>query len=418
MSIHKLILSFTLIIVISNGQSVYNSHGLGIMKSSFFSSSDGAGSIGLVPTFTPKVSLNNPSTWSNLNFSYVNTSYFAHSVKFKDASNSSFSSQFSGIQFLIPIRKKYGVAFSVKPTNNHNSFISTDTSRFQMFDEYLETFKEFRSGGGLMASNFAFSAPINSQMNVGVSYYYFFGSSRNEKSVILNSTYYRSLNINTYKGSKYDIYFSGKMFDSNNLSINIYSKIGKSLDPISGYSYNFDFFEDTDNNYVPSSNDFPLDTDVDTVRFESAYAPNDFSLGMNIDLKNSVNVFSEFELWSDNAESSDFFSLNNDQIQSKSHLGFGLVKFGNREARDWQDKITMRMGIYRKNYSYLSSKKLIENGMSLGFGIKFSSTGNQLDVSYKRGTRSSEDYFNEIFNEITFGISIGDVWFLRRRAKQ
>ena len=139
---------------------------------------------------------------------------------------------------------------------------------------------------------------------------------------------------------------------------------------------------------------------------------------MNIDLKNSVNVFSEFELWSDNAESSDFFSLNNDQIQSKSHLGFGLVKFGNREARDWQDKITMRMGVYRKNYSYLSSKKLIENGMSLGFGIKFSSTGNQLDVSYKRGTRSSEDYFNEIFNEITFGISIGDVWFLRRRAKQ
>ena len=132
----------------------------------------------------------------------------------------------------------------------------------------------------------------------------------------------------------------------------------------------------------------------------------------------SVNVFSEFELWGDNAESSDFFSLNNDQIQSRSHLGFGLVKFGNREAREWQDKITMRMGVYRKNYSYLSSKKLIENGMSLGFGIKFSSTGNQLDVSYKRGTRSSEDYFNEIFNEFTFGISIGDVWFLRRRAKQ
>ena len=40
------------------------------------------------------------------------------------------------------------------------------------------------------------------------------------------------------------------------------------------------------------------------------------------------------------------------------------------------------------------------------------------DFSYKNGSRSSINYFNESFNEMSLGISIGDVWFLRRRAKQ
>ena len=75
--------------------------------------------------------------------------------------------------------------------------------------------------------------------------------------------------------------------------------------------------------------------------------------------------------------------------------------------------------MYRKNYNLsMGSKEVIENGLSLGFGIKFSTTGNQLDFSYKNGSRSSTNYFNESFNEMSLGISIGDVWFLRRRAKQ
>ena len=413
----SIILVFS-IMATSFSQSIYNSHGLGIMRSSYFSSSDGAGSIGLVPTFAPNVSLNNPSTWKHLKFSYVNTSYLSQSYALNNGEDNSVSSQFSGLQFLIPIRQKYAFALSVKPTNNHNGFFSTDTLKSQIFDSFVENFKEYRSGGGLMASNFAFSAPINSRMDIGVSYYYFFGSSRNEKALILNSTYYRSLNINTFNGSKYDLYFSANMFDSNNLSIHIFSKMGKTINPVSGYSYNFELFEDTDNNYVPSSNDFPGDSDVDTVNFKSGYAPNDFNLGISLDFKNSLNLFSEFELWTDNADNMEFYSLFDDQIISKNHFGLGFVKFGNLDAKDWQDKITFRGGVYRKKFNFLSSKDLIENGMSLGFGIKFGTTGNQLDVSFKRGTRSSENYYNEIFNEFTFGISIGDVWFLRRRAKQ
>ena len=61
---------------------------------------------------------------------------------------------------------------------------------------------------------------------------------------------------------------------------------------------------------------------------------------------------------------------------------------------------------------------IIENGLSMGLGIKFGNTGNQLDLSYNNGIRSEQNGFNETFKQFSIGISVGDVWFLRRRAKQ
>ena len=415
----RIIKLLLILITVAYSQSIYNSHGMGIMKSSFHSSSDGLGSIGLVPSFTSKVSLDNPSTWRHLNFSYINSSYISQAFELKNSQSNSISSQFNGIQFLIPIRGKYAIGLSVKPINSHNTFFKTDTVSYQYFDDNIESFKEFKSGGGIMASNFAISLPINAKMNIGFAYDNFFGSSRNEKSISLNGIYYRSLNINTFKGSKYNLYFAGELFKSNNLIISVYSGIGKTLKPISGNSFNFQLYEDSDRNFIPSSNDFPSDTNVDTVALDKIYAPNDFSLALNMDFNNSLNSYFEFQLWNDNAQNLYFISLYNDQIISKNHIGIGLIKFGTLEAKDWQDKITMRFGMYRKNYKLsMGSKEVIENGLSLGFGIKFSTTGNQLDFSYKNGSRSSINYFNESFNEMSLGISIGDVWFLRRRAKQ
>jgi hypothetical protein len=113
------------------------------------------------------------------------------------------------------------------------------------------------------------------------------------------------------------------------------------------------------------------------------------------------------------------FSLFNDKIVSNNHLGIGFIKFGNLEDKDWQDKITFRLGAYRKDYKLLSiGNNIIENGLSAGLGIKFGNTANQLDLSYNNGTRTSKNNFNESFKQFSVGISVGDIWFLRRRTKQ
>ena len=158
---------------------------------------------------------------------------------------------------------------------------------------------------------------------------------------------------------------------------------------------------------------------VDTIGVNNIYAPSSFSLGFNISLKNNLNIFSEYQLWNDEANNINYASIYKDQVGSKNHIGVGLIRFGNQMERDWQDRITFRTGIYKDIYELrYSGKSIIENGLSLGFGFKFASTGNQIDFSFRNGSRYIDGSNKELFREFTVGISVGDVWFLRRRAKQ
>jgi hypothetical protein len=158
---------------------------------------------------------------------------------------------------------------------------------------------------------------------------------------------------------------------------------------------------------------------VDTTSISNIYSPNSFSFGVNLAFKNSLNIFSEFQMLNDESTNDNYASIFNDKIGSKYHFGGGLIRFGNLNARAWQDQITFRLGAYRDNYSLINSRKsLTENGISIGFGFKFAASGNQIDFSYRNGSRLITDGQKELFKEITIGVSLGDMWFLRRRAKQ
>ena len=54
----------------------------------------------------------------------------------------------------------------------------------------------------------------------------------------------------------------------------------------------------------------------------------------------------------------------------------------------------------------------------MGIGFKFDVTGNQLDFSYRTGSRSINGDYKELVKGFNIGLSLGDVWFLRRREKQ
>ena len=96
-----------------------------------------------------------------------------------------------------------------------------------------------------------------------------------------------------------------------------------------------------------------------------------------------------------------------------------MVRFGDMGARDWQDQITFRSGLYQDKYVLRhTGEMLIENGLSMGIGFKFAATGNQIDFSFRYGSRSIRSSQKELFQEFTIGVSLGDIWFLRRRAKQ
>ena len=418
MSYRKIFISLLLLNYI-HAQSVFNAYGLGLSKSGHYTATSGAGSIGLVPTFHPGVSLDNPATWPGLKFTYISGSYNSRSVALDNKNDITYGNGLDKIQFVIPIQDRYAIGVSLKLVNNHNSYFKTDSSTFDFQGKNLITNKEFRSGGGLLAGSFGVSFPMNEKMGLGFSVDRLFGSSRDEHSLVLNDIHYRMFNIRSYSGTVMNLNFAGNFYNDNDLIVLAFARISMTGKPVSGTLYQFDLFEDRNDNYTYDPDDYPATVNVDTIEVSDIYAPNSFSFGLNAGFRNDLNIFGEFQIWSDEASSANYESIYTDQIGSKTHFGGGIVKFGNIGARAWQDKLTFRLGAFKESYGLKYSGKTInENGITMGIGFKFAVTGNQLDFSYRTGSRSINGDYKELVKEFNIGLSLGDVWFLRRRAKQ
>jgi len=418
MSYRNIFISLLLLNYI-HAQSVFNAYGLGLSKSGHYTATSGAGSIGLVPTFHPGVSLDNPATWPGLKFTYISGSYNSQSVSLDNRNNITYGNGLDKIQFVIPIQDRYAIGVSLKLVNNHNSYFKTDSSTFDFQGKNLITNKEFRSGGGLLAGSFGVSFPMNEKMGLGFSVDRLFGSSRDEHSLVLNDIHYRMFNIRTYSGTVMNLNFAGNFYNDNDLIVLAFARISMTGKPVSGTLYQFDLFEDRNGNYTYDPDDYPATVNVDTIEVSDIYAPNSFSFGLNAGFRNDLNIFGEFQIWSDEASSANYESIYTDQIGSKTHFGGGIVKFGNIGARAWQDKLTFRLGAFKESYGLKYSGKTInENGITMGIGFKFAVTGNQLDFSYRTGSRSINGDYKELVKEFNIGLSLGDVWFLRRREKQ
>ena len=418
MSYRNIFISLLLLNYI-HAQSVFNAYGLGLSKSGHYTATSGAGSIGLVPTFHPGVSLDNPATWPGLKFTYISGSYNSRSVGLDNKNDITYGNGLDKIQFVIPIQDRYAIGVSLKLVNNHNSYFKTDSSTFDFQGKNLITNKEFRSGGGLLAGSFGVSFPMNEKMGLGFSVDRLFGSSRDEHSLVLNDIHYRMFNIRTYSGTVMNLNFAGNFYNDNDLIVLAFARISMTGKPVSGTLYQFDLFEDGNDNYTYDPDDYPATVNVDTIEVSDIYAPNSFSFGLNAGFRNDLNIFGEFQIWSDEASSANYESIYTDQIGSKTHFGGGIVKFGNIGSRAWQDKLTFRLGAFKESYSLKYSGKTInENGITMGIGFKFAVTGNQLDFSYSTGSRSINGDYKELVKGFNIGLSLGDVWFLRRREKQ
>ena len=418
MSYRNIFISLLLLNYI-HAQSVFNAYGLGLSKSGHYTATSGAGSIGLVPTFHPGVSLDNPATWPGLKFTYISGSYNSRSVGLDNKNDITYGNGLDKIQFVIPIQDRYAIGVSLKLVNNHNSYFKTDSSTFDFQGKNLITNKEFRSGGGLLAGSFGVSFPMNEKMGLGFSVDRLFGSSRDEHSLVLNDIHYRMFNIRTYSGTVMNLNFAGNFYNDNDLIVLAFARISMTGKPVSGTLYQFDLFEDRNDNYTFDTDDYPANVNVDTIEVSDIYAPNSFSFGLNAGFRNDLNIFGEFQIWNDEASSANYESIYTDQIGSKTHFGGGIVKFGNIGARAWQDKLTFRLGAFKESYGLKYSGKTInENGITMGIGFKFAVTGNQLDFSYRTGSRSINGDYKELVKEFNIGLSLGDVWFLRRREKQ
>ena len=432
----KLILG-TFLFSLLFGQGPLNSFGIGNHQKWSSPSQGGIGSIGLVPSFQNQVSLSNPATWSNLNYTHLSVSYNGLESKInKNKVNNSFSNLQSA-QLIIPIKQKYSFGIELHPFA-YQQVILSDTlyDDILVFGDTISINKEYEQAGGIMAFDLSVSASLFKGNSVGLKMQLLFGSSRQNNSLILNQVPYSQTSRLNYSGINSAIYIS------HNSSIgNFYFKSSFSLDPLNAiytkmYPYddtNSNGYHDFAYNLLNPGYDFPHPNDVpDPVesRITSIYDQSLLGIGLSKNIFNRIQISGEFERCRDNS-SFDIRLPNsfNYRIKSDDNMSFGIIWFPNDLSYNLIDNFTFRSGITFSRISFdqydLNSKSRIDYknditqfGYTLGFGYKFKTVGNQIDFTYYSGFRDYPDiYSDEKLRQFQIGLNIADIWFIKRRQR-
>jgi hypothetical protein len=403
-------------------QSLLNGYGFGKKIDIYDASSLGISSTGLLPSFKKDVSLQNPSTWKNLNFTYFTGTYqVEQKIILDDIINGNSNLGFA--QFIVPIKNKYAFGLGIHPySNQYLQLEGNDENDYIAFGDTLATNHSFSSYGGITAFNISFAGNVAKYLNVGVTFDFLYGSARQQTIFSLDNLDYYSQQRDIYSGSLAKFHINSDVLTNLNVPLNLYFGLGFPLHSISVESVYYMPFEDSNDSGEQDNSDFPKLSDaVDPimVNTKNASAPYEYQFGFDYALQKDISVLGEYSKWEDKKKIGVKYSALNDQIKSIDHFNIGIVRFAPRIAKNSFDRINFKVGAYSNKTQLLNSENIIkEYGVSTGLSFNFGFTKNQIDFAYSIGKRKGlNEIGDENIQKFSIGITVGDIWFVKRRAQ-
>ena len=406
------------------GQGTMNGFGLGHFYENQGITSAGNGLNSLVPGFQSDVSLSNPSTWHHLKYTHLSLSYSGDE---NTISGLPLLNRYSGLSYaswIVPIKSKGSFGLALVPyADQRITLTDTDTTSFIAFDDTLSLLKSFDRSGGIMAFKVGTSYLFRENLSVGLSVDMLFGSSRQNESIFFDGSSIVQTSRTRYSGVLAEVFISLARQEK----INLFASVKQTLRGLDGIYTEKHLFDDANGNgYHDYGNplDFPLPDSVSAkneIRLPGIHKPGQFSLGVQSKLNKQTSISFELSSIKDKGTISDYLTLPlDDWIDHSNDFKLSLVRFPNDISLDLVDKISFRTGLMYKSHTLALSKAIVsEFGGSLGFGFKFKAVGNQVDLNYYLGKRNYSDIFykTEIIQQMQVGVSLGDVWFVKRRQK-
>lgn len=406
----------------SFSQSLLNGYGIGKKIDIYDAASLGVSSRGLLPSFKKDVSLQNPSTWKNLNFTYFTGTYQAEQKIVLDGILNSTSS-LGYAQFIVPIKNKYAFGLGIHPYSNQYLILDgSDEIDYIAYGDTLTTNHSYSSFGGITAFNISFGGNVSNNLNAGISFDFLYGSARQQTIFSLDDLDYYSQQRHVYSGSLAKFYINSDILSNRNVPLNLYFGWGLPLNAISVKSYYYKPFEDSNDSGEQDNSDFPKlsdSTDPLVLNTENVSAPYEYQFGFDYAIQKGISLLGEYSRWEDKEKIGRKYSTLNDQIKSIDHFNIGIIKFTPRIPKNFLDRINFRAGAYSNNIKLLNSEKNIkEYGVSMGLSFNFGVTKNQLDFAYSFGKREGLfEIGDENIQKFSIGITVGDIWFVKRRAQ-
>lgn len=400
-------------------QSLLNGYGIGKKIDIYDAASLGISSTGLLPSFTKDVSLQNPSTWKNLNFTYFTGTYqVEQKIVLNDIING--NSNLGYAQFIIPIKNKYAFGLGIHPYFNQYLILDgSDENDYIAFGDTLTINHSYSSFGGITAFNISFAGNVLNNLNAGVTFDFLYGSARQQTIFSIADLDYYSQQRHVYSGSLAKFYINSDILSKWNVPLNLYFGWGLPLNAISVKSYYYKPFEDSNDSGEQDNSDFPKLSDPLVLNTENVSAPYEYQFGFDYAIQKGISLLGEYSRWEDKEKIGANYSALNDQIKSIDHFNIGIIKFTPRIPKNFLDRMNFKAGAYSNNIKLLNSEKNIkEYGVSMGLSFNFGVTKNQIDFAYSIGKREGLfEIGDENIQKFSIGITVGDIWFVKRRAQ-
>ena len=419
----KIIIIAIFAISFSFGQGYLNGFGFGHYYHNQGISMAGNGINQLTPSFQENVSLLNPATWHNLKFTHLSVSYSGDENSINDSKLKNGYSGISAATWIVPVKSKGSFGLSIVPYSDQRITLSDpDTTTYYAFDDTLSISRFIEQSGGIMALKVGSSFAVNDQLNIGVSFDMLFGSSRTNEGIFFGGSSIIQSSRNRYSGLIGNLFLSYKVREN----INIYGSLKYSIKPMDVMVTNKYLFDDANGNGNHDYSfpyDFPIPDSVsahDENRSKQVHKPNGFSIGLQSKINKNGSISFEYKTSKDEGKiPSQILSGFNDKIYTSNHTSLSYTKFPNDLSVNWIDHFVFRTGIGFKSHKFdKSGIEIREFGSTIGFGFKFKTVGNQLDFNYYFGKRNySETFQSELVQQIQVGISLADLWFVKRRQK-
>lgn len=412
----RLILLYIFMSII-HGQSSLNALGYGNFSNKFHASSISIGSSGVLSTFKENISLHNPSTWHNLPFAVLTTSVNYDQGLIENNDSAFFN--LSSTSLVVPWRQKLSFGLGFSPlfsrdiifedlTNDQFIFTDNDTLNYR---------RKIISSGGASLAKFSLGYKINEIQSIGFEYGTVLGSSRKSNNLIINDVNHFLQERDYFSGGIVSFFYTQLLENSIGIPITLNTFVSKSLKDIGVENEAYQSFIDLNGNSYHDSSDFPdLGQALIPIKRFSLNEMSIEEFGISFDYKdeNRNHFMLELYNWNDTGDHIFSSSIIDSYIESYSKLNIGFVRFGIPYTDDRYD---YKAGIFLGDYDLKNVDNVKEIGIGLGIGIQFGLTNNQIDISYNYIKRNNLEFINgnETIQSFSIGLSLGDLWFVKRR---
>ena len=369
----------------------------------------------LMPSFKTSVSMSNPSTWHNLLFSYLNTSVDVQNANFQSNSSTNFS--LSSAKLIIPWKQKMAFGVSFKPFLSREVAINDTTMTAFTFNEEDVLYTRMNtSSGGPSQGQLSFGYKLNEVDSIGANLNIIFGSSRYTRNLIVDNEDHLLQSRDYFSGSMIDLFYSTNRINIKDNPIFLSAALSFPLKGIDIENDSYQAFIDLNDNNYHDTNDFP---NVGQAllplnqQFKNEIKVTSFTLGADYEFNPRKHIQAEMLMWKDNGEHNLNSSIYEGFIESKNKFSISYVKFAQPFSRD---RYNFKGSLFFQNYGVKNLENINEVGLGLGVGFNFGITGNQIDFGYKLAKRDGLFLVgDETLHSFNVGISIGDLWFVKRR---